>query len=1011
MNSKIPSIEWLSDTSVFAVNRVEAHSDHKYYLTKEEADAGEMKLIQNLNGNWKFSFALNPSSRVKEFYKPEFDCYSWKDIKVPGHIQLQGYDKPQYINTMYPWDGHSSLRPPEISEEYNPVGSYVKYFTINENMQGKPIYISFQGVESAFYLWLNGEFIGYSEDSFTPAEFDLTDYIKEGENKLAVEVYKRSTGSWLEDQDFWRFSGIFRDVYLYAIPKTHIQDLFVKTELDKEYKNAVLKLDLKVKGNLKGTIDLELLDKDKSVIIISKGSSLANTMSLELNVKNIKPWSAENPYLYTLFIVIKDEERNIVEVVSQSVGFRKFEMINKVMHINGKRIIFKGINRHEFNCRKGRAIGKEDMLWDIKFLKQNNINAVRTSHYPNQSYWYELCDQYGIYVIDETNLETHGSWQKMGVVKPDWVIPDSKEEWLDIVLDRAISMVERDKNHPSILIWSCGNESFGGENIYRISEYFRKKDPSRLVHYEGIFHDRRFNETSDMESRMYAKVFEIEEYLNNNPEKPYISCEYMHAMGNSCGAMHKYIELESKYELYQGGFIWDYMDQFLVKKDRFGKEFLAYGGDFDDRPTDYNFCGNGIVYANRIPSPKAQEVKRLYQNLKLVVDKRGAKIKNENLFIDTSDYVLEYSLNFNGKEIYKASTDTIIKAGEEKYVEFKLPEVNKPGEYAVNASFKLKNDVPWAEAGHNVAFGQYVYSLKGKSVYREPNKLTVIHGDINIGVKNKDFSVLFSRQEGGIVSLRYEGKEMITRTPMPIYWRAMTDNDRGNNLPFRCGQWLQASMFQRCIDVKVIEDKYSITIEYTYALPTIPESEVKVSYTVYDNDEIKVKCNYKGVEGLPELPIFGLAFKLSADYDTFKWYGMGPEENYIDRLHGAYLGIFEKSVMENVSKYIVPQESGNHTGVRWAKIKDKNGFGIEFLSEDNPFELGVSPYTAFELQNALHHHELPPINYTIVTIAARQMGVGGDDSWGAPVHEEYLIDSSKDINFEFTIRKCIEIET
>lgn len=1010
MNSKIPSIEWLSDASVFAVNRVEAHSDHKYYLTKDEADAGEMTLIQNLNGNWKFSFALNPSSRVKEFYEPEFDCYSWKDIKVPGHIQLQGYDKPQYINTMYPWDGHSSLRPPEISEEYNPVGSYVKYFTINENIKEKPIYISFQGVESAFYLWLNGEFVGYSEDSFTPAEFDLTDYIKEGENKLAVEVYKRSTGSWLEDQDFWRFSGIFRDVYLYAIPKTHIQDLFVKTELDREYENAVLKLDLKVKGNLKGAIDLELLDKNKSAIIISKGSPLADTMSLELDVKDIKLWSAENPYLYTLVVVIRDEEKNIVEVVSQSVGFRKFEMINKVMHINGKRIIFKGINRHEFNCRKGRAIGKEDMLWDIKFLKQNNINAVRTSHYPNQSYWYELCDQYGIYLIDETNLETHGSWQKMGKVKPDWVIPDSKEEWSDIVLDRAISMVERDKNHPSILIWSCGNESFGGENIYRMSEYFRKKDPSRLVHYEGIFHDRRFNETSDMESRMYAKVFEIEEYLNNNPEKPYISCEYMHAMGNSCGAMHKYIELEYKYDLYQGGFIWDYMDQFLVKKDRFGKEFLAYGGDFDDRPTDYNFCGNGIVYANRTPSPKAQEVKWLYQNLKLVVDKRGAKVKNENLFIDTSDYVLEYSLNFNGKEIYKASTDTIIKAGEEKYIKFKLPEVNKPGEYSVNASFKLKNAVLWAEAGHNVAFGQYVYSLKGQSVSTEQNKLTVIHGDINIGVKNKDFSVLFSRQEGGIVSLRYEGKEMITRTPMPIYWRAMTDNDRGNNLPFRCGQWLQASMFQRCIDVKVTEDNYRITIEYTYALPTSPEGEVKVAYTVYDNGEIKVKCNYKGIEGLPELPIFGLAFKLSADYDTFKWYGMGPEENYIDRLHGAYLGVFEKSVAENVSKYIVPQESGNHTGVRWAKIKDKNGFGIQFFSEDSPFELGVSPYTAFELQNALHHHELPPTNYTVVTIAAKQMGVGGDDSWGAPVHEEYLIDSSKDMQFQFTIGKCMETQ-
>lgn len=1006
MNFKIPCIEWLSDTSVFAVNKIEAHSDHKYYLTKSEGSTGEMTLRQSLNGNWKFNFAINPRSRVKEFYKKEFNCDLWEDIVVPGHIQLQGYDKPQYINTMYPWDGHSDLRPPEVSEEYNPVGCYVKYFNVDENIKGESVYISFQGVENAFYLWINGEFIGYSEDSFTPSEFNLTSYIKEGENKLAMEVYKRSTGSWLEDQDFWRFSGIFREVYLYSIPKTHIQDLFVKTEIDVVYKNAVLRLDLKIKGEINATVDLELIDKNGIEVAKSIGTSLMNKMSLALNVNNVELWSAEYPYLYTLRAVTHDKEGNTVEVVSQNVGFRSFEMINKVMHINGKRIVFKGINRHEFNCNNGRAITKEDMLWDIKFLKQNNINAVRTSHYPNQSYWYDLCDEYGIYLIDETNLETHGSWQKMGKIKPDWVIPGSKKEWLDIILDRAVSMVERDKNHPSILIWSCGNESFGGENIYKMSEYFREKDPSRLVHYEGVFQDRRFNETSDMESRMYAKVSDIEEYLNNDPEKPFISCEYMHAMGNSCGAMHKYVELESKYELYQGGFIWDYIDQFLVKKDRFNQNFLAYGGDFDDRPTDYNFCGNGIVYADRTPSPKATEVKKLYQNLKLVADKNGVVVKNVNLFIDTSDYILEYSLDFNGKEIYRDVVTAIVKAGEEKYFQLKLPEVKLLGEYALNTVFKLRKDTIWAEVGYAVASDQYVYSLEETLVSKKRAKPIVVIGDVNIGVKNEDFSVLFSKQEGGIVSLRYDGTEMITRTPMPIYWRAMTDNDKGTNQGFRCGQWLQASMFQRCIHVQVIENEDSINVEYIYALLATSKCEVKVAYTVYASGEIKVCCDYSGMEGLPEMPIFGMAFKLSADYDTFKWYGMGPEENYIDRLHGASLGIFEKSVSENVSKYIIPQESGNHTGVRWAKIKDKNGFGIEFATEKVPFELGVSPYTAFELQNALHHYELPRINYTVVTIAAKQMGIGGDDSWGAPVHTEYLLDSSKDIHFEFIMKKA-----
>ncbi|GKU25897.1 glycoside hydrolase family 2 TIM barrel-domain containing protein [Clostridium folliculivorans] len=1007
MGFKVPSTDWLSDTSIFAVNRIEAHSDHKYYITEEEMNSGDMRLRQSLNGNWKFSFAINPSSRIKDFYNLDFDCNSWKDIDVPGHIQLQGYDKIQYINTMYPWDGHSELRPPQVSEEYNPVGSYVKYFNLDETMKNTPIYISFQGVESAFYVWLNGNFVGYSEDSFTPSEFELTQYIREGENKLSVEVYKRSTGSWLEDQDFWRFSGIFREVYLYSIPKIHIQDLFVKTILDSEYKNAVLESEMKIVGATTGTLDLELKDSEGLILASIKGNKFKNELTLKLDVNNVRLWSAEDPYLYTLYITVRDEKDNIVELVPQKVGFRSFEMINKVMHINGKRIVFKGINRHEFNCRRGRSITKEDMFWDIRFFKQNNINAVRTSHYPNQSLWYELCDEYGIYLIDEANLETHGSWMKMGQVIPDWVIPDSKPEWLDIVLDRAKSMVERDKNHPSILIWSCGNESFGGKNIYKMSEYYRKKDPSRLVHYEGIFHDRRFNETSDMESRMYAKPHEIEEYLNNNPQKPYISCEYMHAMGNSCGAMHKYTELEDKYELYQGGFIWDYIDQAVMKKDRYGNEFFAYGGDFDDRATDYNFCGDGIVYADRTISPKVQEVKKLYQNLKLYADKNGVKVRNENLFVDTSSYILEYSLSYNGEEQYKDRLDAIVKAGEEEYYEFDLPKVNNSGEYAVNVSFKLKNDTTWAKAGHEIAFDQYVYSIEEeREDLKELNKVKVIHGDVNIGVKSRDFSVLFSKQEGGIVSLRYNGKELITRTPMPIYWRATTDNDNGNKHGFRCAQWLQASLFQKCTDVQVFEHEYSVTVQYTYSLPLSVPTEVKVAYTAYEDGDIKVKCDYKGIEGLSEIPIFGLAFRLSADYDNFKFYGMGPEENYIDRVHGARLGIYERLVKDNVSRYLVPQESGNHIGVRWAKIKDKDGFGIEFAAVNDSFELGVSPYTAFELQNALHYYELPLVNYTVVTIAGKQMGVGGDDSWGAPVHKEYLIDSSKDMNFEFIIKPC-----
>lgn len=535
-----------------------------------------MVLRHDLNGNWKFSYSVNPDNRPENFYQVDFNCAGWGDITVPGHIQLQGYGKPQYVNTMYPWDGLNEIRPPEIPQDHNPVGSYVKMFTVPENMTNKPVYISFQGVESAFYVWLNGKFVGYSEDSFTPAEFDLTPFLTEGENKLAVEVYQRSTGSWLEDQDFWRFSGIFRDVYLYTVPEIHVYDADVRAELNDAFTQGTLKVDLKLLSgdSSPSKIVTELYDREGSLVSTRTIDTGDGKWSVTMDVENPKLWSAERPNLYKLYIQVFNEKGSLVEVIPQKVGFRRFELIDKIMHLNGERIVFKGVNRHEFNCRTGRAITKEDMLWDIKTLKQHNINAVRTSHYPNQSYWYDLCDEYGVYVIDEMNLETHGSWQKMGAVEPSWNIPGNKPEWENIVMDRAVSMVERDKNHPSILIWSCGNESYAGEVILNVSKYFKKVDPSRLVHYEGVFHAREYNDTSDMESRMYAKPADIEEYLNAKPQKPYISCEYMHAMGNSLGGMYKYTDLEKKYPMYQGGFIWDYIDQSLIKKDRYGNEFL-----------------------------------------------------------------------------------------------------------------------------------------------------------------------------------------------------------------------------------------------------------------------------------------------------------------------------------------------------------------------------------------------------------------------------------------------------
>lgn len=1009
MNKMKPSISWLTDVSIFAVNRLPAHSDHRYYETIEEAAAeAPMAMRHALNGSWKFSYAVKPADRPEHFHQVDYDVNAWKDIEVPGHIQLQGYGKPQYVNTMYPWDGHNDIRPPAIPEDHNPVGSYVKYFSVPAHMQGKPVSISFQGVESAFYLWLNGEFVGYSEDSFTPSEFDLTPFLADGENKLAVEVYQRSTGSWLEDQDFWRFSGIFRDVYLYTVPSIHVRDLFVHAELDNTYSQGNLRVDLKLSGAQPSSILIELKDADGHTAATVKSESVnGDLLSISLEAGEVTPWSAEKPYLYMMYISVFDSLGNLVEAIPQRVGFRTFEMKDKVMHLNGKRIVFKGVNRHEFNSRRGRAITKEDMLWDIAAIKRNNLNAVRTSHYPNQSLWYELCDIYGVYVIDEMNLETHGSWQKMGAVEPSWNIPENKPEWQPIVMDRAISMVERDKNHPSILIWSVGNEAYAGEVLLNVSNYFRETDPSRLVHYEGVFHNRKYDATSDMESRMYAKPADIEQYLNENPEKPYISCEYMHAMGNSVGGMHKYTELEQKYEMYQGGFIWDYIDQVIVKKDRYGKEFLAFGGDFDDRATDYNFCTNGIVFADRKESPKMQEVKFLYQNIKLIPDRHGVKVINENLFEGTDAYELVIALHLEGQEIFRSKLAVDVAAQSEAYVQLELPSADEPGEYALHASLQLKEGTLWADAGHETSFGQFVFETERKTAQSEPaGTLRVVEGDVNIGLHGRDFSIMFSKQAGTLISLSYAGREMIAIPPAPLFWRATTDNDKGFSLGFDSGAWFAASLTRKCIGVELSEQAGSATVTFRYKLSISADVLVTVAYKVLADGSLNVKSRYEGAEGLPKLPIFALSFKVPADYCHLDWYAMGPQENYIDRAFGARLGVFQNDAADNVSGYVVPQESGNRTGVRRVSISNDYGQGIRITAPaTKPVECNISPYTAFELESAYHHYELPNIHYTVVTVAGRQMGVGGDDSWGAPVHDEYLIPANQELAFEFNIHR------
>lgn len=607
MNTIKPELCWLTDPTVFAVNRLDAHSDHICYRTAEEAAAGRTSLRQSLDGLWRFCWSPNPAARPAEFWRPDADLSAFGTIQVPGHIEMQGYGELQYTNTLYPWDGRAELRPPEIDWDNAPVGSYVLDFTLDEGLRGQRVCVSFQGVEQAMYLWCNGVFVGYAEDSFTPSDFDLTDCLQEGTNRLCVEVHKRCSASWIEDQDFFRFSGIFRSVFLYAKPKVHLADLWLQTGLEEDNLTGTLTPRLKLEGRTAGAkVTLRLTDREGYALY--EGPVTEDTLELQ----GVQPWSHQTPTLYHAELTLTDADGAVQEVVPYDIGFRRFEMKDGVMCLNGERVVFNGVNRHEWNAEKGRAIGPEDMYAAMDVFRRNNINAVRTCHYPDQSLWYDLCDRNGIYMIDEANLESHGSWQKLGAVEPSWNVPGSLPEWKDCVVDRARSMFERDKNHAAVLIWSCGNESYAGEDILAMSRFFHENDPGRLVHYEGVFHNRAFDDISDMESRMYAKPWEIREYLESKPAKPFILCEYMHDMGNSLGGMESYIHLAEEYPQYQGGFIWDYMDQALWHNDALGRRVLGYGGDFGERTTDYNFSGNGIVYADGAEKPAMQEVRYWY---------------------------------------------------------------------------------------------------------------------------------------------------------------------------------------------------------------------------------------------------------------------------------------------------------------------------------------------------------------------------------------------------------------
>ena len=940
----MPDIKWLEDPTVFRVNRLDAHSDHICYASEEEL-GGETSLRQRLDGTWRFHWSKNPASRPADFWQEGYDLSAFGTISVPGHMETQGFDTIHYTNKLYPWDGHAELRPPKIDWEHNPVGSYVREFDLDAGLVGRDVRISFQGVEQACYVWLNGHFVGYAEDTFTPSDFDLTPWIKATGNRLCVEVYKRCSGAWIEDQDFFRFSGIFRPVYLFARPIA--EDIWIQSTLHENLTSGDIRFRLKltenanVRARISHKTDGILFDGDLK--LTDEGEYC---FSQTISLPNVRLWDYGTPELYQILLTLVGDE--ITEYVPYDTGFRRFVMgADKVMYLNGRRLMINGVNRHEWHCEKGRAIDVADMEKAMETIVANNMNAVRTCHYPNRTEWYHMCDRKGIYLMDETNLEAHGSWQKDALpdsIEPSWNVPGSYPEWREVVLDRAKSMFERDKNHVSILFWSCGNEAFCGTNIVAMADYFRSVDPSRLVHYEGVYFTRgvangtptsphwkpEWEKSSDMESRMYATPWDVREYLESDPPKPYISCEYMHNMGNSLGGMESYVRLGDEFPMYQGGFIWDFMDQAMLYTNPNGARVLGYGGDFGDRQADYNFSGNGIVDAKGDPKPCMQEVRYWHST------PENRKLWDENNVI-------------------------ILRQMEE-----------------------------------NLAADQPVLDM----MCRMAPELKIVHGDGNLGVRGKDFEILFSHAQAGPASFRKGNIEWMWRGPRPAFWRAPTENDVGCGFPDKSSIWSTVDQYQKCVGREVLdESSEKFSIRYTFSARIMPDLKTDVTYSVDKLGRMDVTVHYYGAPGRPQLPLLGLRFATAKPVETVTWGGLSGE-TYPDRYKGAKAGRFTE--VPHIPNYLVPQECGNHMHTLWATFQ-MNGGKLGLYKTDKPFHFSAVPYTPAQLEQAFHAEELPKATRTVITVCGEMRGVGGIDTWGSDVEKAYHVHSDQDMEFTFRI--------
>ncbi len=999
--------EWQSDPTVTGVNRLPDRATFTPFDTLDLARKGEAAASArrlSLNGSWQFALFKNDSEKPFGFAAPRFDASGFGTIEVPSSWQMQGYDFPIYCNVQYPWEGHERMHPPFAPVEFNPVGIYRRTVTVPENFLKDRAVLTFEGVESCFYVFVNGVCAGYSEGSFRRSEFDVTEWLQTGENLIAVEVHRWCTGSWLEDQDFFRLAGIHRDVYLTATGAQYIADVAVKSEPDSRFRDGVLTAELSLgRADAHTEVEMTVYDADERVVAFdSVTAENTDNVRLRTTLPAVKLWSAEEPNLYNVIFVLRDEAGEAFEFTSVQTGFRKIEIRDGVLLFNGARLLLKGTNRHEFSCDTGRALSRETMIADILCMKRNNINAVRTSHYPNHPDWYALCDQYGLYVIDENDLETHGTRGFDHPATP--LLPDGRQEWTPVCMDRISSLYERDKNHPSVIFWSLGNECDAGENFKKMYAFLKGKDPSRPVHYESIWHDfANDKDVTDVWSMMYAKPWNIETFIKEHPEKPFMLCEYSHAMGNSCGGNEKYMALFEKHPQFLGAFVWDFVDQAVRLKAEDGTSFLGYGGDCGEYPHDGNFCGDGLLFADRTESPKMAEIKRLYQNVsfRAVNREKGiVDITNHFLFTNLNRFNLHWQQISMNRVVESGDKVVDIVPGETKTVSLNLGK-QIPGEWYLNLMFELKEPCAWAKAGHVLAKAQYVIhplQVPHTPLFKEEMTAKTEYGTLY--VTGGDLRVCFSRRTGKLYSIRKGGRELLKGEIEPLFWRALIDNDRGNHLGVRCAVWRDAGKEAWHGIRSVIEKGDRVIVEADFGVHSDPESRGSITYTV-GSGGVRFDFSFTPAEGLPEVPQIALQLPFENCYDSLQYLGRGPHENYIDRMQSADLGLHRLSIEELYVPYLKPQEHGERTGVRFAKLS--GGPRTITLEADSEMELNVCPWSVKTLEETAHGYELPKSDTLFVKAVARQMGVGGYDSWGAKTLDEFINRSGETYSLGFSL--------